>query len=329
MHCLAKMVKIPLFWEKSLATMDLISYLLDVLYTESEGVVRKEATCLLTSIYEQKKIPKEKLDSIFSIMAHSAVNDLFWEVKTNALYFWKVVICRQLQHQGVIDNSFPSVTFSKEHKKIVTLNEKEILLRLTKVLNELSVRGCLGVLLNCLDDSCDLEVVKVTVTLIEKLKSFLDRYNYIDHFKNTKPVAENRSVIDSNYNKRVESQLRENKVMEHVPRNNADVGRSDVFSETILESIVAAQDVNLLVHAYESQMSVDKESKPQIDAQYFKEFAKVSPEEFLEKIVQLDMNEMIKIRSDWIMHIENFDSLLDDILFSFKDKVDINDADCY
>lgn len=57
-------------------------------------------------------------------MAHCAVNDFYWEVKINALDFWSRVICRQLSHQGMIDGTFPAVTFSKEHKKIITLNEK-------------------------------------------------------------------------------------------------------------------------------------------------------------------------------------------------------------
>lgn len=84
----------------------------------------------------------------------------------------------------MIDNTFLVVTFSKEHKKIITLTNKEILLRLRKVLNELSLRGCLGVLLTCLDDKCDLEVLKQTVEIICRLMSMLNKYNYTEEYKN-------------------------------------------------------------------------------------------------------------------------------------------------
>ena len=57
-------------------------------------------------------------------MAHCAVNDFYWEVKVNSLDFWRNVICRQFCHQGMIDGTFPAVTFSKEHKKIITLTDK-------------------------------------------------------------------------------------------------------------------------------------------------------------------------------------------------------------
>lgn len=134
--CLTEMVNVPLFWSECLCQLDLLPYLMhEVLVEESEGVVRREGVALLTAIYEKKKLvpPRDSLDRVFSVMTYCAVNDLYWEVKTNALKFWMEVMCRQFQHQGVIDNTFPSVTFSKEHKKIVQLTQKEILLRLTKV----------------------------------------------------------------------------------------------------------------------------------------------------------------------------------------------------
>lgn len=41
-----------------------------------------------------------------------------------------MVISQQLKHQGMIDDTFPTVTFSKEHKKIVTLTNKEVMCNL-------------------------------------------------------------------------------------------------------------------------------------------------------------------------------------------------------
>lgn len=99
-------------------------YAVEVLGAEGEGVVRREAVACIVAIYNHQQIPPHCLDIIFSVMAHSAVNDFYWEVKVHALDFWSTVICRQATHQGMIDGVFPAVTFSKEHKKIITLTDK-------------------------------------------------------------------------------------------------------------------------------------------------------------------------------------------------------------
>ncbi|ETN64223.1 hypothetical protein AND_004039 [Anopheles darlingi] len=184
LRCLTLMVKIRLFWDQAISKLSLMNHLIDVIDNESEGVVRREAINTVREIYANHKIQAQCLDSVFSVLAHAAVNDLYWEVKVNALHFWQLVMCRQFQHQGMIDGVFPAVTFSKEHKKIVTLTEREIQTRLLKVLNELSLRGCLGVLLACLGDDCDLGVVKEATKVIEKLMSYLNRYGFLDYYQN-------------------------------------------------------------------------------------------------------------------------------------------------
>ena len=78
-------------------------------------------------------------------MTAAAVLDLHWEVKINALEFWREFIDSHLSDQGMLDGHFPNVTFSKEHRKIVSLNENEIKQRLNKALDELSRQNCLGV----------------------------------------------------------------------------------------------------------------------------------------------------------------------------------------
>uniref|UniRef100_A0A182W3I5 Uncharacterized protein n=1 Tax=Anopheles minimus TaxID=112268 RepID=A0A182W3I5_9DIPT len=182
LRCLTLMVKIRLLWDHSLSKLSLMNHLIDVIDNESEGVVRREAVNTVREIYANHKIQPQCLDSVFSVLAHAAANDLYWEVKINALQFWRLVMCRQFQHQGMIDGTFPAVTFSKEHKKIVTLTDREIQTRLMKVLNELSLRGCLGVLLACLGDDCDLGVVKETIAIIDKLMSHLNKYNFLDYY---------------------------------------------------------------------------------------------------------------------------------------------------
>lgn len=78
-------------------------------------------------------------------MATAAAFDLHWEVKIGALEFWIQFIKSHLSDQGVLDGHFPKVTFSKEHRKIVSLNETEIKRRLNKALDELAKQNCLGV----------------------------------------------------------------------------------------------------------------------------------------------------------------------------------------
>lgn len=88
---------------------------------------------------------REVIDSMLQTMSVAAVFDLHWEVKTNALTFWDHFVKSHLSDQGMLDDSFPNVTFSKEHRKIVSLNEAEIKRRLNKALDELARQRCLGV----------------------------------------------------------------------------------------------------------------------------------------------------------------------------------------
>lgn len=292
---------------------------MNVLLTDSEGIVRKEAVTLITSIYENQKVSSDQLDCIFSTLAYSAVNDLYWEVKVHSLEFWQVAIKRQLQHQGVIDGTFPSVTFSKEKKKIVNLTQKEIILRLTKVLNELSLRGCLGVLLACITDDADLIVMRATITVIKNLITFLDKYNYYQEIEELN-VARPVSILDTNY-----SEYEKPNLDATTERNSADLTNS----EEVIQQIISVQDINLLSVAYENHLNVVPNTENPIDSDYFKKFSNVTATIFLHKIKHTDFDALIQSRSDWLNQTESFSSLLNDILYSMKLQDDVNDADCY
>lgn len=76
----------------------------------------------------------------------------------------------------MIDNKFPEVTFSKEHKKIMTLNQAEVRKRLIKVLNQLSYLGCLYSFKSaCLDD-CDVEVARKGSFIASKIAELYKSY---------------------------------------------------------------------------------------------------------------------------------------------------------
>lgn len=277
-------------------------------------MVRKEAVGLLTSIYDSRVIPATLHGSIFSTLARAAVDDLHWEVRTKALAFWEVIIQQQIQHQGVIDGQFPTVTFSKEKKKIVNLTPTEITMRLTRILDELASRGCLGVLLACIDSDVDLAVVEATVPVINNLIKFLDKYDYWTEIRDQKrdeQQASPPSKINDTAQSTVES-----------PEANASANSDD-----IIQSIISSQDINLLAENYGNQLNVDaKESA--IDVTYYKSFAHVTAYVFVKTIKATDLNQLVRMRTDWIEQTESFTSLLNDMLYSLK-MDNINDIDCY
>lgn len=107
--------------------------MIDIIHNETEAIVRSEAASLMCRIYEHQSFGQDIMDDVYRAMMQATVTDLHWEVKVKALCFWDKSICNRLQDQGMIDGSFPSVTFSKENRKIVTLTENEIKNRLNKV----------------------------------------------------------------------------------------------------------------------------------------------------------------------------------------------------
>ncbi|XP_055524076.1 uncharacterized protein LOC129717867 isoform X2 [Wyeomyia smithii] len=345
LRCLSLMVRIRLLWEHSLSKLNLMNHLITLFDTESEGIVRREAVNTVREIYSNHKIHSQCLDSVFSVLAFSAVNDLYWEVQKNALQFWQVVMCRQFQHQGMIDGMFPAVTFSKEHKKIINLTDKEILLRLRKVLNELALRGCLGVFLGCLEDHCDMEVVKEAVKIIQRLMSYLNKYNYIEECRNqVDPATGERGpmpVFDTNYS---EYPNKKPVPLPATQRNDADYSSGNVpcliNSDEIIDSIVNLDDVNLLSINYQKRLKVAPTvssssagnscncESSKVHEDLFKKYAEVTADDFIARVLQIDFDALIASREQWMHQTESFSSLLDDVLFSYY-AADVNDADCY
>lgn len=259
----------------------------------------------------------------------------------------------------MIDGVFPSVTFSKEHKKIVQLNEKEILLRLQKVLNELSMRGCLGVLLACLEDDSDLEVVKLAVFLVKKIMAHLTKYNYLKEFEKLKNGQSSSSkqhpkpIVDTNYSE-FKKDLTE---VTSQTRNNADFGETfrknpenpvsfenlmeTCCSDNVIESIVNLNDMGLLATAYKNNLKLSENNetgetnqKPQVvDDKLFKEFVKISGDDFIFAIKDINLDNLIELKTDWLLQSESFLSLLDDVLISFgyikTGENEDNEMDCY
>lgn len=304
--------------------------------TEYEGVVRKEAVSLITCIYENQKVPSNQLEAIYEALAVAATHDLFWEVKVKAIKFWHCVIQQELQYQGVIDGTFPSVTFSKENKKIVTLTQKEIILRLTKLLVKLSSYGCLGVLLASLTDQDDLLVVKEGVVVIKSLVEFLDKYNYWEdvrdnHFSTIRSISNDSSTSAGTptTSKDIVMDTTEN-TSNNTTETNDDSKVDTPNSDDIIQAIVAAQDINLLSKAYENQMNVEANdaSRTKDNAEYFRCLREITPEIFLDTVKTTDLNDLLQTRTEWLAQTESFSSLLNDMSYSLQAH-EQHDADCY
>lgn len=317
--------------------------MMKILYEESEGLVRIEAAKVVTNMYEGRMFAANMLDDIFVTMFHSAVKDLHWEVQLMALEFWKKVIASQMCHQGMIDGVFPSVTFSKETKKIVQLNELEIKKRLKKILNELALRGGLGALLCCMNDESEIEVMEKAFDIISDVMKLLEKYNCTDiGTVMDNAITIQRPVLDERFEKNDDEISKISKY-----RNKADVRNdaagaeicisvnNETTSDTIIESIVSANDVNLLANVYNNQLKVNQQEKNNIY-----DFAKtngvkdmgnmfVEPEFFMKTIKGTDFRKVIEDKKAWRSGIStNIHSLIEDILAVYKTS-DVNSMDCY
>lgn len=107
---------------------------------------------------------------------HIITDDTSPTTRKNSLQFWRNVIHQWLTIEGMIDGEFPEVTFSKESKKIVILNDQEVKKRLIKVMHILCDNGCLFALHTALQD-CDIEVNKTVKDIAIKLYDLLKNYN--------------------------------------------------------------------------------------------------------------------------------------------------------
>ncbi|XP_055371599.1 uncharacterized protein LOC129605721 [Condylostylus longicornis] len=333
LKCLAEMTKIDLMWDKSLSQMDIMKFALSFIPKESEGIVRKEAVILVRKIFVNRKYTVQEPNKLFSVMAYCAVNDFYWEVKVHALHFWKAVICKQFTNQGMIDGTFPTVTFSKQHKKIVTLTEKEILIRIQRILDDLCKYGILGILLECLQDECDFEVVKETVNLLQKLLDCLNKYDFFKTINLDKENNQKLSSSSSSFEEAMESDcmdFQENIINE----NGMDISElsETAFNENVIDSILDSSDLNLLAYGYQTNhMNAENACNNNfdvIDDKFHKKFANITPEIFLNKITKINLNSLIEMKQNWISENESFESLLDDMIYSIK-TLGVNDADCY
>ena len=308
---------------------------------------------VLATIYEHRRIPPRYNDTLYSTLAHCVISDLHWEVKLEALRFWELEFKKQFTNQGMIDGTFPTVTFSKEYKKIVTLTEKEINLRILKVFNELSQRGCLGVILKCLQEEYDLEVLKAAVCMVHCLLERLKKYNFeslvesLDKYNSptssssapSTPISTPSPLSTKSMELNIDFSYRNVPIVTnnntHEPLTEIEQAKSD----EVIESILSSQDINLLAASYETQMQLNnnvnktstniEDKSNHIDTDLYKDYTSVDVKEFMQTIKSIDLDQLLKKHNDWFLCSESFISLLDDIIFSIKQEDESLFADCY
>jgi BRCA1-associated ATM activator 1 len=290
-----------------------------VLRNNQEGIVRKEACNLLCEIYQNEKLTPSFKQTLYEHMTSSAISDFHWEVQLTALKFWRVVIQSFLADQGMLDGTFPPVTFSRTSRKIVTLNEAEVQKRLFMTLEELASAGCLTALLKLVNDDTEVEVMDAALAIAQELFAILLKYK-VPHV--IKPQDdEPKSVEDLLCN--IKETVYENSDNAH----EMEAETSDNAADNIIEGILNEGDINLLADLYKKQMQLQK---PEIlTAPRIRLLKPASPYLFVTFMNSNNCKTIIQEKKEWNDGIRSVSSLLDDVLGLYEITNEANSLDCY
>ncbi|XP_050345857.1 uncharacterized protein LOC126770497 [Nymphalis io] len=320
LKCVGAASKVVPLWEHLKQQFpDVQEKLLFILSNNPEGIVRKEACNVLCEIYQNVKLNRNFKITLYDHMVSAALSDFHWEVQLTALKFWKIVIQSLLNDQGMLDGTFPPVTFSRETRKIVTLNQGEIQKRLTRILEELASIGCLTVLVKLLHDETEVEIMDAALAISTELLDILDRYKVPQSL--TPSENEPKNVNDLLNKIKLDNINVENCVGEQ----SEDLEKA----ENVIESILKADDINLLANIYERHMSLKPNEPHPISVNRTKFLSFASPYLFVSFIRSEDFKKVIEQKHNWKNGIKSLSSLLDDFLGIYEINDEINALDCY
>lgn len=150
-------------------------------YLEPEGMVRREALGLLKVIFERHKMPRIFEENVFDCLSYAVLEDDYKFVKMEALSFWDRVIEKELENEGMIDGTFPAVTFSKLFKKIITFDDATVAKCLLRVLHRLNEIGGLNVFLYVFENENDDELINLAIKHITKIADMLKKYDTMSY----------------------------------------------------------------------------------------------------------------------------------------------------
>lgn len=265
-----------------------------------EGIVRKEAANVLTELYVNQKVTHSLSEMMYKVMSTAAVDDLHWEVQLAALHFWRHAIQIHFSNQGMLDGKFPSVTFSKEKRKIITLNNREIEKILISIMNDLSEIGCLTILHKCLNEEWNTDVMELAYSVTNDLVQILDRYR-IEFV----PGVSRSADISTNY----ESFMGANDMeMDLCPPQHDTNNRNEV-----IKNIVNTNDVDLVLELH----GMSNEVKPNLmecENLLTKSVECLDPYKFIQSFKAVDYLAIIDSKKKWHAGPRNLDTLLDDLL---------------
>ncbi|XP_045771761.1 uncharacterized protein LOC123871822 [Maniola jurtina] len=318
LRCVGAASKMSPLWEQLKQEYPNIQeLLLSILANNPEGIVRKEACSVLCDVYQNIKMTPDFRATIYDHMVSAALSDFHWEVQITALKFWKIVIQSFLNDQGMLDGTFPPVTFSRETRKIVSLNDTEIQRRLSKTLDELSSIGCLTVLVKLLHEETEVDIMDAALTLSMELLDTLEKYRVPE---NLKPCENDPKTVDE--------LLRQIRLDNFVAVNgNLEDAQNLAKSDNVIESILSAGDTNLLAEIYERHMSLDTNETETKNQTKLLKFA--SPYLFVTFLKSKDFKKVIEQKKNWKDGIKSLSSLLDDVLGIYEVNDEVNALDCY
>ncbi|KAG7302508.1 hypothetical protein JYU34_012422 [Plutella xylostella] len=322
LKCLAAATKVNCFWEKLKSEYPNIEDRLIIILKENqEGLVRQEAVNVLCEIYQNLKLSPAFTDTLLNHMISTALTDFHWEVQIAALKFWRVVIHRQFSEQGMLDGTFPPVTFSKETRKIVTLNTEECGRRLVKAMDALSSLGCLTVLLKLLQDDVETEIVKTSLAISEEMLDILHKYNALEFLNESDTQNMNNITIE------VTEDAKPEKGQDAYPRT------APKSSDDIIEGILNSDDMNLLSNIYQQHLSLQpvENDTGAVPEPKVKVLRFVTPSTFVKYLKSKNFKAIIEQRRQWNDGIRSLSSLLDDVLgiYEISEGEDYNTMDCY
>lgn len=262
-------------------------------------MVRKEAAKVLTRVYTNQKVEKNFQTTLYEVMMAAALDDLHWEVQLAALQFWKHEISSQLTYRGMIDGKFPSVTFSKEKRKIITLHDKEILRQLTSIMHDLSSIGCLTVLYECMNEVYNIEIMELAYCMATELIGILDKYKF-------------GTIKDNAITYPMEAKLEEKG--EEMAIDLTLTGNAET-REKVIDSIVNTDQSELLMNLHDSYFQTTSDEMEEDYRLNIPRKEKIHPNKFLDTFKGTDFRSIIKDKKKWNSEVYNsLDVLLDEIL---------------
>ncbi|CAH0579484.1 unnamed protein product [Chrysodeixis includens] len=301
LKCLAATTKIESIWREVVHRYPHINlHLVYILRNNPEGMVRTEAARVLTGIYSNQKVDENFQKQLYEVMLTAALNDLHSEVQSAALVFWNKVIQKQLAYRGMFDGKFPSVTFSKEKRKIITLNDQEIERQLTSIMNDLSAAGCLTVLLECMNEVNDIEIMQHAYCMSKKLIGILDTYKFrinVDNPATTTLPAE------------------EIKQEEDVAMDLTYSASSDELRNKVIDGILKTYDSDLIIEMHDNYSLIKSNIEENLSRNFVPRKRMVKPKKFIETFRNTDYVTKINDKKQWNSEVfSSLDVLLDEML---------------